>query len=154
MAARELTSCHGERRDALNWVNSTDSYSASRQSRIKREFENVKVIIRTLAVVAVLGVAFFATTLTAGVASADDPEQNALNAASVSQTGIAVGGDVDNTAVVAQSNSQAIIGGYYGGAEQNAANLASVRQFGLAVFGDVDNTALVFQRNRQLIFGP
>jgi hypothetical protein len=110
----------------------------------------VKMIIRTLAVVAVLGAAFFATTLTAGVASAEDPEQNALNVAVVDQTAASVFGEAENNSLIVQRNSQ-YIGGGYGGAEQNAANVALVDQDAFSVFGDAENNSLIFQRNRQFI---
>jgi hypothetical protein len=110
----------------------------------------VRIMIRALAVVAVLGAAFFATTLTASVASADDPEQNAVNVASVEQEAVAVGGEAENNSLIVQRNSQ-YIGGGYGGARQNAANLAFVDQDAFALFGDAENNSLIFQRNRQFI---
>jgi hypothetical protein len=107
----------------------------------------VSIFIR---IFAVLGIALGAVAFTATVASADDPQQNALNVAVVDQEAASVFGDAENVSLIAQRNSQ-YIGGGYGGARQNAANVALVDQDAFSVFGDAENTSLIFQRNRQFI---
>jgi hypothetical protein len=108
------------------------------------------MIIRALAVLTVVGAALFATAFTAGVASADDPQQNALNVAVVEQEAAAVYGEAENNSLIVQSNRQ-YIGGGWGGARQNAANVAVVDQDAFAFFGEAENNSAIFQRNRQFI---